>query len=95
MIVDSLQSIVPRALMQLLQQGPMSQAKLEIAWRAAVGDGLSRVTTVRLQANGLVEVQPADARWQRELKRSSSLILTRLKALLGEGNVARVTVLDR
>jgi len=49
-----------------------------------VGDGLRRVTTVRLRPNGLIEVLPADARWHRELKRSSRMILTRLQGLLGK-----------
>jgi hypothetical protein len=93
--MDSLQTIVPRALAELLRQGPMSQGKLEIAWRAAVGDTLNRVTTVRLQPNGLVEVVPSDARWSRELKRSSSMILTRLKGLLGSDNVLRLSVVAK
>ena len=93
--MDSLQAIVPRALTLLLHQGPMSQAKLEVAWHAAVGDGLSRVTTVRLQPNGIVEVLPADARWHRELKRSSAVILTRLTTLLGAGNVTRLSILGK
>jgi hypothetical protein len=50
------------------------------------------VTTVRLQANGVVEVVTPDARWNRELKRSSSMILTRLKGLLGNDNVLRISV---
>ena len=93
--MDPLQSIVPRALAELLRYGPMSQGKLEIAWKAAVGDALSRVTTVRLQSNGLVEIVPSDARWNRELKRSSSMILTRLKGLLGNDNVLRLSVLGK
>lgn len=93
--MDSLQAIVPRALTELLRQGPMSQGKLEVAWRAAVGDALSRVTTVRLQPDGLVEVRPADARWHRELKRSSDVILTRLKGLLGGDNVTRLSVVGK
>ena len=63
--------VVPRALTELFRQGPMSQGKLEVAWRVAVGDALARVTTVRLQPDGVVEVQPADQRWNKELKRSS------------------------
>ena len=63
----------------------MSQGKLEVAWRVAVGDALARVTTVRLQAAGVVEVQAVDPRWNAELKRSSSMILTRLVGLLGPG----------
>jgi hypothetical protein len=90
--MQSLQAIVPRALTELLRQGPMSQGKLEIAWRAAVGDALNRVTTVRLQPDGTVDVVAADARWNRELKRSSSIILTRLIGLLGAGSVRRLSV---
>ncbi|HEV3214173.1 MAG TPA: hypothetical protein VGZ27_00535 [Vicinamibacterales bacterium] len=86
---------MPRALTEVLRRGPMSQGKLEVAWRAAVGDGLSRVTTVRLQPDGLIEVVPADARWHRELKRSSGMILTRLIGLLGSENVTRLSVVGR
>ena len=93
--MDPLRAIVPRALTELLQQGPMCQGKLDVAWRAAVGDALSRVTTVRLQPNGLVEVHPSDARWDSALKRSSSMILTRLKGLLGDANVARIIVMGK
>jgi hypothetical protein len=93
--MDPLQAIVPRALTELLRQGPMCQGKLDVAWRAAVGDALSRVTTVRLQANGIVEVVPSDARWTVALKRSSSMILTRLKGMLGDHNVARISVLGK
>ena len=90
--MDSLHSVVPRALIQLFRQGPMSQGKLEVAWRVAVGDALTRVTTVRLQPEGVIEVQPVDHRWNRELKRSSSMILTRLIGLLGDDSVRRIVV---
>lgn len=84
--------MVPRALTLLFREGPMSQGKLEVAWRVAVGDALTRVTAVRLQPNGVVEVQSVDQRWTKELKRSSSMILTRLIGLLGAGNVTRIVV---
>jgi predicted nucleic acid-binding Zn ribbon protein len=90
--MDSLHSVVPRALTELFRQGPMSQGKLEVAWRVAVGDALARVTTVHLRADGVVEVQAVDQRWNRELKRSSSMILTRLLGLLGPGSVSRIVV---
>ena len=93
--MEPLQAIVPRALTELLRQGPMCQGKLDVAWRAAVGDALSRVTTARLQPNGLVEVIPSDARWISPLKRSSSMVLTRLKGLLGDHNVVRISVLGK
>lgn len=92
--MDALQTIIPRALTELFRHGPMSQSKLELAWRAAVGNGLSRVTTVRLQPDGVVDVIPSDARWHRELKRSSGVILSRLKTLLGPEAVTRLSLLD-
>src|ERR1051325_9781987 len=93
--MDQLQTIAPRVLTELLHQGPMSQGKLEVAWRAAVGDALNRVTSVRLQPGGLVEVLPADPRWTPALKRSSSMILTRLKGLVGDANITHIAVLGK
>jgi hypothetical protein len=71
----------------------MSQGKLEVAWRAAVGDALNRVTSARLQPEGVVEVHAADARWQGELKRSSPLILKRLKALIGSDEIVQLKII--
>jgi hypothetical protein len=90
--MDAIQTVVPRALAELFRQGPMSQGKLEVAWRVAVGDALCRVSTVRLQPDATVDVHPMDQRWQKELRRSSSIILTRLNTLLGPGAVTRLVV---
>jgi Dna[CI] antecedent, DciA len=90
--MDSLHTVVPRALTELFRHGPMSQGKLEVAWRIAVGDALCRVSTVRLLEDGAVEINPADQRWHKELKRSSALILTRLNTLLGSDAVTRLVV---
>lgn len=90
--MDSLHSVVPRALAELFRHGPMSQGKLDVAWRVAVGDALARVTTVRLQPDGVVEARAADQRWNTELKRSSSMILTRLIGLLGTDSITRIVV---
>jgi len=90
--MDSLQSVVPRALVEVFRRGPMSQAKLEAAWRIAVGDALNRVSTVRLEPDGSIAVMSSDARWKRELKRSSSLIATRLESLLGPDAIGKLQV---
>lgn len=90
--MDAIHTIVPRALTELFRQGPISQGKLEVAWRVAVGDALFRVSRVRLQPDGSVEVHPADQRWVKELQRSSSMILTRLHTLLGADAVKRLVV---
>lgn len=93
--MDSLHAIVPRALTELLRHGPMSQGKLEMAWRAAVGDALSRVTRVRLRPDSVVEVVVTDARWRKEITRSSTMVLNRLKSLLGDEAICRLSVLGK
>jgi hypothetical protein len=93
--MNSVHSILPRALQELLGHGPLSQGKLEVAWRVAVGEALSRVTSVRLQPDGIVDVQAADSRWQNELRRSSPLILDRLKTLVGTGQITRLHILSK
>jgi predicted nucleic acid-binding Zn ribbon protein len=90
--MDSLQAVLPRALIELFRQGPMSQGKLEAAWRVAVGDAISRVSTVHLQSDGSVEVRVADQRWHRELKRSSGIMLGKLNALLGAQGATQLRV---
>jgi hypothetical protein len=90
--MDSLQTVLPRALVELFRQGPMSQGKLEVAWRVAVGDAISRVSTVHLRPDGSIEVRVADQRWHRELKRSSGIMLGKLNALLGPHSVRQLHV---
>jgi len=88
--VEAVHTLVPRAIAELFRNGPLSQGKLEIAWRIAVGDGLCRVTRVRLEPDGSVAVEASDQRWKKELKRSSTLISRRLNELLGESAVTRL-----
>jgi len=90
--MDSLRDVAFGALTVLLRQGPLSQGKLEVAWRTAVGGALCNATAVRLREGGLVEATATDQRWHRELKRSSAMILDRLNALLGAGAVTRLVL---
>ena len=82
---------MPGVLHELLKGQPLSEGKVNFAWRAAVGAGVERVTAVRLDG-GVLVVEAASTEWARELTRSSSLILTRLKALLGPDEVTRIVV---
>jgi hypothetical protein len=81
---------VPGALTELLRNQPLSPGKVAFAWRAAVGAGVERVTSVRLEA-GVLVVEATSVEWAREVARSTPLILPRLKALLGE-SVERILV---
>jgi hypothetical protein len=87
----SISHIVPAALMELLRTAPLSDGKVTFAWKTAVGPALERATNVKLEGGTLI-VETTAPQWAREVKRSSGVIITRLKTLLGEGTVHRIEV---
>jgi hypothetical protein len=82
---------LPGAVAELLRGVPTSAGKVSFAWRVAVGTGVERVSSVRLDARTLL-VDVADQRWAREIARSSPIILARLQTLLGREAVTRIEV---
>jgi hypothetical protein len=82
---------MPAALMELLSKAPLSDGKVTFAWKAAVGPAVERATAVKLDA-GVLFVDATGAEWAREVKRSSGVILTRLKTLLGDETVQKIEV---
>jgi len=82
---------IPGALMELLRGAPLSDGKVTFAWNAAVGPGLERVTTVKLE-RGVLIIDAASAQWSREIQRSSPVILARLQSLLGKDTVRKLEV---
>ena len=90
----ALSHIVPAALTELLRRAPLSDGKVTFAWKAAVGPALERATAVKLEAGTLI-VETAGPQWTREVKRSSGIILNRIKTLLGDSTVQRIEVRTR
>lgn len=84
---------IPRAVAELLRDAPLSQGKVEFAWKTAVGPAVGRSTSVRLEGSRLL-VDAVSGPWARELKRSSNTILARLSKLLGSGVVTEIIVRD-
>jgi predicted nucleic acid-binding Zn ribbon protein len=82
---------VPGGLRQLLHNAPLSDGKVAFAWRAAVGAAFDRASAVKLEQGTLI-VETSSAQWARELRRSQSMILPRLQAMLGEDNITRIIV---
>jgi predicted nucleic acid-binding Zn ribbon protein len=74
---------MPGAVAELLRAAPLSAGKVEFAWRTAVGSAFAKVTSVRLEGTVLL-VDAATSHWVREIRRSSPVILRRLRALLGD-----------
>ena len=86
------QHCVTSALRALLRDQPLSEGKVSLAWSAAVGRTIDRVTSVSLTADGTLTVRADDRRWAREIGRSTPLIATRVNHLLGDGIVKRIEV---
>jgi hypothetical protein len=84
---------MPEALAEVLRKAPLTPEKIAFAWRAAVGPGMDKVTTIELRGR-VLHVRAKDAAWQREVERSLGLVRSRMEALLGKGVVGdiRVTV---
>lgn len=89
-----LTSALPGALTELLRGAPLSPGKVSFAWRAAVGPAVERETSVRLERGTLI-VDAASKQWALEVRRSSSIILTRLQKFLGADAVSAITVRER
>lgn len=83
--------MVPAALAQLLRTTPMSDGKVEFAWRTVVGPAVGRATQVRLE-RGVLIVETTSAQWAREVRRSSAMILRRLQDFLGKETVTSISV---
>ena len=86
------QHCVTSALKALLRDQPLSQGKVSLAWSAAVGRTIDRVTSVSLGQDGTLTVRADDRHWAREIGRSTALIATRVNRLLGDGIVKRLEV---
>jgi len=88
----SVGSGMPNALAELLRTQPLTPAKVEFAWRRAVGPALSRVTRATLRDTGTLEVAADTRQWKREIDRAAALLMSRLEPILGSGAVRRITV---
>ena len=86
--------VVPAALLELLHTAPLSDGKVTFAWKTTVGPALERATAVKLVAGTLI-VETTGPQWTHEIKRSSGVILTRLKTLLGDQTVQKLEVRER
>lgn len=90
--MKSVGSLAPAVIADLLRGQPLSQHKIDFAWRVAVGSALARATDVVLRDDGTLDVRASSQHWRREVDRSRGLITTRLATLLGNGVVRQIRV---
>lgn len=75
--------ITPSILVDVIRPAPLCQEKVAFAWRMAVGPGVARVSSTRLDDRRVIVVTVPDAHWRREVERSLGVIRSRLDAFLG------------
>ena len=85
--MEPIQNLLLPTVAALLKPVPLSDEKVQCAWRMAVGAGLAKVTQATLGTTGRLRVVLDDGRWQAELSRSRALILERLQRVLGAETV--------
>jgi predicted nucleic acid-binding Zn ribbon protein len=80
----AVQRVLPTVLIELVRKQPTTPAKVEFAWRTAVGPAVARASTVALDADGTLVVTADDRRWSHEIGQSLPLVRSRLDVLLGD-----------
>jgi hypothetical protein len=83
----ALQHALPGVLIEIVRRQPTTPAKVDFAWRTAVGPAMARAARVALNAEGTLVVEPVDAYWRHEIEQSLSLVRSRLDTLLGDALV--------
>ena len=87
----AVQRVLPDTLSEIVRRQPLTQDKVDFAWRTAVGPALARVSSARLDGDGTLRVRTDDDRWTREIERGRDVIRARLDRFLGE-DLKRVAV---
>jgi len=80
--VEPFQSFSAAVLADVIRRQPPSSARTAFAWSVAAGPAMARAASVEAR-NGVLVVSPKDARWAREIERSSATLLSRVQTLLG------------
>lgn len=81
---------MPAVMAEILRKAPLSDEKVSLAWRLAVGPAIAKATTVRLVPDGTLHVKADTQAWVDAIRKSTSLIHLRIGDLLGENLVKRL-----
>ena len=91
--MQRLETTAVRALRWVLDQQPVTDAKVAFAWRIAAGQTFSRAASVTWSADGTLRVIARSDAWRHEISRARPVLIARIAELLGPGVVKRITVL--
>jgi len=82
--------VMPAVVAEILRKAPLTDEKVTLAWRLAVGPAIAKVTTVRLVPDGTLHVKAESQAWIDAVRKSTSLIHIRMGDLLGGNLVKRL-----
>lgn len=81
--------MLPAVIAEVLRKAPLSDDKVSLAWRLAVGQAIAKSTKVRLGSDGTLHVRADTPAWLAAVRKSTSLIHLRMGDLLGDGTVKK------
>jgi hypothetical protein len=90
-IVIKANQVMPGVVAEVIRKAPLSDEKVSMAWRLAVGPGINNATNVRLGSDGTLHVKADSQAWIDAVRKSVGLIRSRLDHYLGDGIVKRMS----
>jgi len=92
--VQSFQSFAAAVLADAIRRQPASAARTAFAWSVAAGPAMARAASVETR-DGILFITPKDARWTREIQRSSATLLARVQALVGAAEITSLRICEK
>ena len=82
---------MPAVVAEVVRKAPLTDAKVEFAWRLAVGSAIGKATKVRLGDDGTLYVTAESPAWNDSIRASIGLIRSRLAHYLGDTAIKRIS----
>lgn len=86
--------VMPKVVAEVIRKAPMTDEKVALAWRLAVGPAIGKSTRVRLADDGTLYVSSESQAWADSVRASVGLIRSRLAHYLGDNAVKRISYED-
>jgi predicted nucleic acid-binding Zn ribbon protein len=90
--MQALNSTATQVLRTILDQQPLTEAKVRFAWRMVAGPTVAGATAVRWTEDGRLCVTVKSEDWRRELTRARPILLERLRELVGKDAVKTMCI---
>jgi hypothetical protein len=84
--------LVPTTLQRVLREQPLTDAKVQFAWRTSAGAAMARATSIELDPRGTLHVRVESPHWEAEVLRAAADLRTRLAGMLGPDVLRWVSV---